>query len=726
MHGASFVADLAVVLGVAAATAVIAKRLRQPTVLGYLFAGLIVGPYIPVPLFADPSRVETLAELGVVLVMFAVGLEFRIAKLTRVLPISGVTGLVQVGFLLWCGFSVGLALGWTTVEALFLGGSLAISSTMVVTRVFQELEPPRDVREHVLGILIIQDVLAIAIIAALTAVAAGGGLEPRDLAGVLTKLGAVLAGLVSFGLLLVPRVFRWVTRLGSAELLAVMAMGHCFAIAALAEGLGYSVALGAFVGGILVAESGRGGKVEHVVAPLRDVFASVFFVSIGMSVDPLTALEHLPVALLLVAVVVLAQLFSVTVAGVLSGNGLRRSLFSGLSLGQIGEFAFIISSVGISAGMVRQDLAPILVTVAVITAFTTPIAIRNADRVVRAVDHRLPGRFHRLLQLYERWFEELRTRSQPFGSPGSRHAHALRNVAFDAAVATVVVALSLSWSKEAARWLVERTEWPNSAARAAFGVAVLLLVLPLLLGLLRNTLILSSAIADVIAPKTAVSGSGDALARRLVRSTVHLLVALAVGVPSVAILRPLAPGPFALPVLLLLLLALGILILRDVRSLDIELRSGTAAIAERLAREMGTLHPGATIDLGRAEAPRPSVTPLGPSSAPTILELPPNHIPGLESVKGWRIPERAHAVGASLAEIDLRAASGVAVVTIQRGEELISFPRGSEVLEAGDLLGMLGSPEALAAAQALLLEGPKERGERSRSPSPPSPPSPPS
>ncbi len=696
MHDASFVADLAVVLGVAAGTAVLARRLRQPSVLGYLFAGLLVGPYLPVPLFADPDRVEGLAEFGVVLVMFAVGLELRLTRLARVLPISGVTGLVQVGVLIWGGYGLAQSLGWTRVEALFLGGSIAISSTMVVSRVLDR-SVGRDVREHIFGILVVQDVLAIALIAGLTAVARGGGLEAGALFLVLVKLAAVLLGLVLTGLLLVPRLVRHVCATRSPELLAVVALGLCFAFGALAQRLGYSVALGAFVAGVLVAESGEAKKIEHLVAPLRDVFAAVFFVSIGMTVDPLQAVLHLPTSLLVAALVVGGQLVSVSLAGVLSGNGLRRSVFAGLALGQIGEFGFIIATVGVSAGVVRPEIRPILVTVAVITAFTTGLALARADVIARALDHRLPPGLLQLLGLYERWFERWRNRPVAVGAPATPAARSLRNAAFDGFAAVAGLGLALSWQNEAAEALAAWTSAPLGLARLVYGAAALAALSPLFVGLIRNTFAFSAIVADEIALKASddisptrssilrAARPGEHLARRLIRSTLHLLVALGVGVPALAVLRPLAPGPWALPVLALVVLAIGLALRRDVRDLDAELRSGAAAVAERLAQELGTVPPG-TIDL---------------ADGPTL--------PGLDAVKGWRIPAEAFGIGRSLAELDVRAASGVAIVTIQRGDNVLGFPRGSERLQAGDVLGLLGNPEALAEAQSLLLEGPSDK-----------------
>ena len=692
MHGASFVADFALVLGVAAVTALLAQRFRQPTILAYLLTGLVVGPYMPIPLFADHERVEALAEFGVVLVMFAVGLEFSIAKLVRVLPTSGTTGLVQVGFLAWCGFAAASALGWGRVESVFLAGALCISSTMVVTRVFAGNNVPDDVRAHVLGILVVQDVLAIVIIAALTGIAAGGALEPYALLLVLAKLAAVLTGILAIGLVVVPRLVRYVDSLGSDEVLVVVIIGLCFSIGYLAEALGYSVALGAFVAGVLVAESRRQARIEHLIAPLRDIFAAVFFVSIGMSFDPRTALAQLPIALALTAVVVIGHLLSVTTAGVLSGSGLRKSLFSAFSLGQIGEFAFIIAGVGISAGVAPQELQPILLMVAVTTAFTTPLMIRSAERLVQIIDHQCPDRILQLLSLYEQWFVRVRGLTKRAGPPRSRAWSALRYLVIDAVAAVLIGMLALSWFSELHAALTRATGWPSDIVSAVIGSGIATCVLPLLVGVARNTLALSATLADHVTRDSAAGDStGLRLVRRLIRTTVHILVTLAVGLPAAALLRPLLPGPFGLPIVLAVSAGFVVALIRDFRGLESELRSG----AERIARELAQEDDEPSSPLAQDEE-RPS------ADAPPAASKGPFPFPGFEAVKLWTVPEDARASDATLADINLRAATGVVVLTVQRGDDIVTLPTGSQELKPGDVLGLWGPPNALGIAEMLL------------------------
>ncbi|MEQ1564952.1 MAG: cation:proton antiporter, partial [Myxococcota bacterium] len=346
----TFVQDLAVVAGVAGITAAVARWIGLPTLVGYLAAGLVVGPYLPIPLFADPERVRAMAEFGVILVMFGVGLEFRLARLLATLPRAGPATLFEVGALAWLGWTAGRWLGFDGVGPVFLGAALAISSTMVVDRVTDGAQLEPRVRDFVFGVLVVQDVVAIVLVAALSTLAGGESPSAGAVVVLLAKLcGALLAMFVA-GWLTVPVVLRRVVALGSPEATLVTTAGVGFGFAAIAAALGYSAALGAFLGGVLVAESGVEERVAPMLRPLRDLFAAVFFVSIGMEVDPWVAARHLPTIAALSAVVIAGQLGAVTFAGVLSGNGLRTSVFAGLLLGQVGEFGFLLAGLGVAAG----------------------------------------------------------------------------------------------------------------------------------------------------------------------------------------------------------------------------------------------------------------------------------------------------------------------------------------------------------------------------------------
>lgn len=689
MHEQSLVADLAVVLGVAAVTSVIARRLHQPSILGYLVAGLVVGPYLPIPLVANLERVTSLAEFGVVLVMFAVGLEFRIAKLLRVLPTSGLTGLLQVSFMMWAGVSLGQVLGWTSVESIFLGACIAISSTMVVSKVLEERPVQPDTRELIFGVLVFQDVSAIVLIAVLTAIAAGGGLGAMELATTVGKLAGFLVAMMAGGMLLIPRTIRMVARLESLEILVVFSVGLCFAMAETAAVIGYSVALGAFIAGILVAESGKGEKVEHLIQPLRDVFAAIFFVSIGMTVDPMQALEHLPLSLGVFVLVVTAQLFIVTVAGVLSGNGLRRSIIAGLAIGQIGEFAFILAAIGIGAGVVRASLSPVLVTVAVLTAFTTPLFLSRADKLVSFVDNAMPHRLERLLSLYEDWWVRLRSENEDAAADAPSIARSLRIIVFDAVALIALAALALGALPQVVPIVAEYVPSQTALVPHALRAAVLVLAAPLVWNLVRTTRLLASLVSHSLVGDNTEQDTGRVVVARTLRPIVQLVVLLAVGFPAAAVLRPLPGGTYVL-LGVMTFFAGGLFVLwRRAGAVETELQSSAARIAGLLASD-----------------PTASATVTATSTVDTLSDR--SLLPGLDVLRRVHLTRGAYALGHTLTALNLRALTGASVVAIHRAGGDVVLPTGRERLEEGDTLALAGPTSALDQGQQLLVSGPPE------------------
>lgn len=675
-----FVGDLAVVLGVAAVTNVVFRRLGQSTVLGYLLAGLVVGPYIPIPIFADAERIGALSEFGVVLVMFAVGLEFSVRRLLRVLPLAGFTGLVQVCALGLAGFALARGLGFTTLEGVFLGGCIAISSTMVVAKVFAEQPPAPRVRELVFGVLVVQDLAAILIVAALTAVATGAGLSSEVLVSTLGGLAGVLVAMVVGGLLVVPRFVRFVAGLGSPETLLVAAVGVCFGFANLAEHLGYSVALGAFLAGTLVAESGRTHEVEHLVHPVRDLFAAVFFVSVGMTVDPRVALQHGWLALAVTAVVIGGQLLVVSAAGVLSGNGVRRSVTAALSLGQIGEFAFIIAAIGVSGGVVGAFLQPVVVTVAVLTAFTTPLFVRASSRLAHGIDTALPRPLQTFAALCESWFDELRR------APAARRMRShLRNavivIGIDATVIGAAWGLVAWWGDEIATWMRSTFSFGEDGARMAVVGLGVVVTLPLVLAISRSARRAGQLLAERVIARSPEATEGTApdvgaAPRRAFVVTLQSMIVFVSSVPVVVAMTPVVGIEWALAGLAVLMAGLSLYFWRSALDLQGHVRAGASALAELLERQLAD------------DAP----------SLPTPQAL----LPGLGTVEAVVIDPAAAPAGRSLAELDLRVVTGATIVAIGRDGDDIVMPSGHHRLQAGDTVVVAGAPHAVEAAVTLL------------------------
>jgi monovalent cation:H+ antiporter-2, CPA2 family len=671
--------SLAVVLGVAAVTSVVSRRLRQPVVLGYLVAGLVIGPHVPIPLVADPGAVHTLSELGVVLLMFSLGLEFSLRKLLRVGPSVAVTAIVQCSLLLWLGFATGRIFGWTPRESLFAGAIIAISSTTIIAKAFEEQGITGRLRELVVGVLIVEDLIAILLMATLTAIATGAGLSPISLARTTARLGAFLVALVVVGLLVVPRAMRRVTAMKRPESTIVASIGLCFAMALLARQLGYSVALGAFIAGSLVAESGEEKTIEVLVQPVRDVFAAVFFVSVGMMIDPALMVRHWLPIVAMTCVVVVGKIVSVSFGAFLTGNGTRTSIQTGMSLAQIGEFSFIIAGLGLSLRATGEFLYPVAVAVSAITTLLTPWLIRASEPFATWVDRRLPQSLQTFVSLYGSWLERLR-------SSGARSAQAvrLRRLArlllLDAAVLGAIVVTTALGASSARGYLVGEGLLNEVGARAFVIAVASALAAPFCVGIARVGRKLAAAIALMALPV----GSGEldlgAAPRGALVVMLQLGLLLLVGMPLVAVTQPFLPGFHGAELLLAILLVLVLASWRMATNLQGHVRAGAQVVVEAIAR-------------------RSQLAVSGPVDMPPALDP---ILEGLGQPEVIALTRGCAAEGRTLGELNLRGATGATVLAISRGDTAILIPAATESLLAGDVLAVAGTRDAVAAARTLL------------------------
>lgn len=681
MHGERlFLADLALVLCVAAVTSVLFRRLRQPVVLGYLLAGVIVGPHTPTPLFlfADSENLEILSELGVILVMFSIGLEFSLRKLVHVFPRAGLVGLVQIGAMLWLGYVTGRALGWSSTQSFFAGAIVSVSSTMIIAKVFAERRVERKLSDLVLGVLIIEDLAAILMLAVLTAVATGEGQTASVLASTAGRLGAFLLALTVGGYLFVPRAIRAVAKLDSPETLLVASVGLCFAFALLAGASGYSVALGAFLAGSLVAESGRQKPVEHMVAPLRDLFAAVFFVSVGTLVDPLAVAENWAAVVLFTAIVVVGKVASVSLGAFLSGYDPSTALKAGMVMPQIGEFSFILAGVGVASGAIEPALYGIAVSVSVVTTFLTPWLVGLSEPLALSIEHRLPKPLRTFASLYGSWLEELRARPRrdPLRFQLLKHAGWL--VLDVLCFAGVVIGTSLFLERLVAL-LDESAGTTHDVGRVLVLLGAGVVALPFVVGIVRLSRALGAELATAVLPREE-SGRPD-LARAPRRAFVvalQLAIVIVVGGPLLALTQPFVPILYQAGVVLCALGALAFVFWRRAADLEAHVQAGAQVVVEVLARQ-GT----------REEPSLEDVQPL---------------LPGLGEVTPVRLAPESPAVGRTLAELDLRARTGASVIAIRRTEGGLVAPTGREVLRAEDVLALAGSREAIQAARLALGE----------------------
>ena len=486
MHGDShFLESLAVVLCVAAATTVLCQRVRLPVVFGYLLAGVMIGPHAPPLLVADPGVIVTLSELGVILLMFYIGMELSLRKLGEVGPRGFAVVLVEMGLMLFLGYLAGRLAGFTPIECAFLAAMLSISSTTIIARTFEEQKVSPRLREQVFGALVMEDIVAILLIALLTTLATTRSFDFAGLATAAGRLGIFLSILMLVGLVTVPRLIRFVVSLRRPETTLVTSVGVCFAAALAAQRYEYSVALGAFLAGCLVAESGEGKRIAAQIRPLRDMFTAVFFVSVGLSIDPAQIVAQAGWIALFAALVVFGKFLGVAVGFFATGSAVRFSSQAGLAMGQIGEFSFIIAGLGVSLGAVDSSLYPIAVGVSCVTTLMTPIAVKYSGQFGEWIDARLPRALQTFVSLYGSWIEQLGD-ARKRGTLGTRVGRLIRLIVLDAALLVAVLIAASVGGDEVAAFLQRKVPAIADFARWVVAAGFLVLAVPMVLGRLRS------------------------------------------------------------------------------------------------------------------------------------------------------------------------------------------------------------------------------------------------
>ncbi|VTL99001.1 sodium/proton antiporter [Pseudomonas aeruginosa] len=409
MHAVDFIQDLAVIMLVAGVVTILFHRLRQPVVLGYIVAGFIIGPHTPpFGLIHDEDTIKTLAELGVIFLMFCLGLEFSLRKLFQVGATAFIAAFLEIVLMIWIGFEIGRFFEWNTMDSLFLGAILAISSTTIIVKALGDLKMKNErFAQLIFGVLIVEDILGIGIIALLSGIAVSGSVETGEVFSTVGKLSLFMIVALVVGILLVPRLLAYVAKFESNEMLLVTVLGLCFGFCLLVVKLEYSMVLGAFLIGAIMAESRQLVQIERLIEPVRDMFSAIFFVAIGLLIDPRILVEYAwPIALITVAVV-LGKMFSCGMGAFIAGNDGRTSLRVGMGLSQIGEFSFIIAALGMTLKVTSDFLYPVAVAVSAITTLLTPYLIRAADPLSQHLANAMPQGLARIFGHYGDWLRSI-------------------------------------------------------------------------------------------------------------------------------------------------------------------------------------------------------------------------------------------------------------------------------------------------------------------------------
>jgi len=387
--------DLALILVTAGLTTVIFKWLKQPVVLGYIIAGFIIGPNFEwFPVIHDHTSVETWSEIGMVFMLFGIGLEFSFKKLKKVGGTVGITALTELVTMCVVGFLLGKALGWTQMDSIFLGAMLSISSTTIIAKAFDDMKLHREkFSGNVIGELVVEDLEAVLLMVILSTLAVSKSFDGMQLVSSMLKLVFFLLVWFLGGIFLVPTILRWSRKFMSEETLTVFAVGLCFLMVVLANLAGFSSALGAFIMGSILAETLEAEAIHKVTTPIKNLFGAVFFVSVGMMVDPQILVDYWWQILVVTLVLLIFKPLSNVIGRLIAGLGLKQAMQGGFCFSQIGEFSFIIATLGLSYGVIDDFLYPIIVSVSIITTFITPYAIKAAVPSYNWVAKHFPERW---------------------------------------------------------------------------------------------------------------------------------------------------------------------------------------------------------------------------------------------------------------------------------------------------------------------------------------------
>jgi CPA2 family monovalent cation:H+ antiporter-2 len=410
MEEVALLKDFAIIMIVAAVITLLFRRLRQPPILGYLIAGLLVGPYIlPAPLVTDLHTISLLADLGLILLLFGLGLEFSWNKIRQIGLSVLIIGAIEILTMISIGYGLGKLLGWSTMNALFLGAALQISSSAIIVKMLRDmgkldLLPSR----LIVGILVVEDFTAVAIIAVLSGVATTGTANFADIGSLALRLIIFVVASLVLGTIIVPRIIRFTSRFHSKEAFLITSLGLCFAMALLGNYLGLSVAAGAFLVGTLIGNTEHSEEILEVVAPVRDMFAALFFVAIGMLINITQFKDFIIPAIVVAAVFILGKILSDTVATFMAGYDGKTALGVGMGMPVMGEFSLAIAKLGIDRGVILGPLYPVIALVTALTSLAGPYIVRSAESVANFLDRGSPTLLKAYVSRLEDWIQALR------------------------------------------------------------------------------------------------------------------------------------------------------------------------------------------------------------------------------------------------------------------------------------------------------------------------------
>lgn len=645
----SLITDLAFILILGAVVTVLFKWIKQPVVLGYIVAGFLASPHFEyLPSVTTESNIDFWAQIGIVVLLFSLGLEFSFKKLLNTGGSAVVTALIIVSGMMAAGFAIGHILGFSNINSLFLGGMLSMSSTTIIIKAFTDLNlRQKKFASLVFAVLIVEDLFAVLMMVILSSIAINNSVEGGEMLYSVSKLLFFLIIWFLIGVFVLPSALNATRKYLNSETLLVVSMGLCLGMAVFSVYCGFSLALGAFVMGSILAGTSYAERIEHVVTPIKDLFGSVFFISVGMMVRPDIIVEYWSPILILSGVVVVGMIIFGTFGMLVTGQSLRVAMQSGFSLTQIGEFAFIIASLGMSLGVLDTTIYPIVVAVSVITTFTTPYFIKLADPACNFVERHLPKKLHFLINRYT-------TQAASESENASLWSSLLRRYLWKVILYSIIlIAITLISLKIFMPWLHGvMPEWSNLV-----GSAVTLSVMsPFLLAL-------SYPVSKTIERERLRRANARFDVPLIVMTIFRFVIALAFVVYLLSAIYSMTTG-------LTVGLAVFVLIM--------------ILFSKRVKNRLTGIETKFLDNLNERELRRSG------KNNNLVSDL---HLAYMEV--GYDCPF----VGERLKNSNLRKNYGVNVVSIQRGTTSIPIPNGDTRVFPGDILGVIGNDEQI---QALL------------------------
>lgn len=653
-HLPPLIADLSLILVTAGLTTLIFKKIKQPVVLGYILAGFLVGPYNTlIPSVTGGEDVQTWSEIGVIFLLFSLGLEFSFKKLIKIGGSAGITAVVEIVIMIAVGFVAGKLMGWSSMDSLFLGAILSMSSTTIIIRAFDELGmKTKKFAGLVFGILIAEDLIAILLMVLLSTLAISKEFAGGELGAQLFKLLFFLIAWFVAGIFFIPTLLKRTRRLMNDETLLIVSLGLCLLMVVLSVNVGFSAALGAFVMGSIFAETTSVERIEHLIQPVKDLFGAIFFVSVGMMIDPSVLVDHAKPVIIVTLLTIFGKFFASASGAILSGQPLKQSVQAGLSLAQIGEFSFIIAALGVSLKVTSEFLYPITVAASVVTTLTTPFLIKNSEWFYFLIERKLPKRWINFLNRYSSGSQQIAAYSEWKGLIRSY----FRNIA----IQTVVIMGIILLSKELLYPLTLKLLGTGLGGTVAITLVTLLLVTAPLWAL---------TVRKINSPAFTNLWMTRSINRTPLIGLELFRIALAM-----VLMGFLFETFFSTPVTLFITLPIiAVIILIFSKPLQ--------TIYTRAEKRFIT-------NLNEREHEKARYNAMAPWDA---------------HMANFSVGPDMGFIGKSLMELGWREKYGVNIALIERGRQTVVSPNREEKLYPGDLIRVIGTDEQLAAFQELFV-----------------------